>query len=455
MNIQSVLIANRGEIALRVVRACRELGLRSVAVYAKGDEQSLHTKAADRAICVGPREIGASYLDADALITTALATGADAIHPGYGFLSESADFARRVEEVGLRWIGPPPDAIARMGDKAMARATMRAAGVPVVPGSPGLLTDKASARLLAEGIGYPVLIKATAGGGGKGMRAVESEAELEQALMLARAEAGSAFGKDGVYLEKLLRSVRHIEVQVLADRHGNTVHLWERDCSAQRRRQKLIEEAPAPGLPAEVRDAMGDAAVAAARAVDYHGAGTVEFIYDPASKEFYFMEMNTRIQVEHPVTEAITGIDLVQAQIRVAAGEPLAWTQQDILSRGHAIECRVNAEDPETFIPNAGTLQEFIPPGGPFVRVDTHCYTGYTVPPFWDSLLAKIIVWAPSRDEAIARMERALAEFRVRGLATTIPLSLRLLEHRTFRDGQLMTHSVETDVLHQALEKGA
>lgn len=447
MEIGSVLVANRGEIALRVIRACRELGLRSVAVFAEPDRDSLHVGAADRAICIGPRENRAGYLNTDALLTVALATGVDAVHPGYGFLAESADFAEKVLAEGLHWIGPSPSAIRRMGDKAIARATMRDAGVPVVPGSDGLVPDGAEAHRVAEVVGYPLLIKATAGGGGKGMRVVEDPAELAGALTAARAEAGSAFGDDGVYLERLLTGVRHIEVQVLGDGFGNIVHLWERDCSAQRRRQKLLEEAPAPGLPDDVRQAMGDAAVAAAQAVDYAGAGTVEFIYAPSTGEFYFMEMNTRIQVEHPVTEAITGIDLVQAQIRVAGGEPLGLRQSDIERRGHAIECRINAEHPGTFMPNAGTVQRFVLPGGPFVRVDSHCYEGYPFPPFWDSLMAKLIVWAPTRDEAIARMVRALQEFRVTGLHTTIPLHQRLLAHPTFRAGEVMTHSVESEML--------
>lgn len=447
MEIQSVLVANRGEIALRVIRACREMGIRSIAVYAEPDRDSLHVQQADRALCIGPRDAHATYLNMDALLAVALGTGADAIHPGYGFLAESAEFAEKVLDAGLCWIGPSPDAIRRMGDKSMARATMRAAGVSVVPGSDGIVADNAEALRVAALIGYPVLIKATAGGGGKGMRVVQTPEELASAVMLARAEAGASFGDDGVYLERLLTCVRHIEVQVLGDSHGNAVHLWERDCSAQRRRQKLLEEAPAPGLPDEVRQQMGEAAVAAAKAVSYCGAGTVEFIYAPDSGEFYFMEMNTRIQVEHPITEAITGIDLVQAQIRVAAGEKLLLEQADIEQRGHSIECRINAENPETFMPNAGRIAEYHPPGGPFVRVDSHCYQGYTLPPFYDSLLAKVIVWAPTRPEAIARMDRALHEFTIVGLHTTISLQRHLLAHPRFQQGNVLTHSVESEML--------
>ena len=447
MEIRSVLVANRGEIALRVIRACRELGVHSIAVYAEPDRESLHVSAADRALCIGPRDSRASYLNHDAIIQAALGVSADAVHPGYGFLAENAEFAEKVLAEGLRWIGPSPDAIRRMGDKSMARATMLLAGVPVVPGSDGILVDDAEAHMVAERVGYPILIKATAGGGGKGMRAVETADKLVKAVMLARAEAGAAFGDDGVYLERLLTRVRHIEVQVLADMFGNTIHLWERDCSAQRRRQKLLEEAPAPGLPETVRAAMGEAAVAAAKAVSYAGVGTVEFIYEPGSGDFYFMEMNTRIQVEHPITEAITGVDLVQAQIRVAGMEKLDIEQDDVERRGHAIECRINAEHPETFMPNAGKIHEYLPPGGPFVRVDSHCYPGYILPPFWDSLLAKLIVWAPTRDEAIERMDRALAEFRLTGLHTTISLQRRLLAHPLFRAGNILTHSVETEVL--------
>lgn len=441
--IKRVLIANRGEIALRVIRACKELGIETIAIYSEPDKESMHVKAADRALCIGPRDTRASYLNRNAILTAALAVGADAIHPGYGFMAEDPLFAQACIDEGIIWIGPPVSAIERMGDKAVARETMRAAGVPVVPGSDGVVSDLDIARQLAEGIGYPILIKASAGGGGKGMRAVTAPDELEEAISLARSEAGTAFGNDAVYLEKLLTNVRHIEVQILGDSHGQVIHLGERDCSAQRRRQKVLEEAPAPGIPDDVRRDMGNAAVAAAKAVDYTGAGTVEFIFDVDSNEYYFMEMNTRIQVEHPVTEAITGVDLVQEQIRVADGQPLRYRQDEIVFRGHSLECRVNAEDPETFLPNSGRINGYHAPGGPGVRVDSHCYDGYVMPPFWDSLLAKLIVWAPTRDEAIARMKRALLEYKIEGLKTTIPFQLLLLDTDLFKNGEMLTDSVE------------
>jgi acetyl-CoA carboxylase biotin carboxylase subunit len=441
--IKRVLIANRGEIALRVIRACKELGIESIAIYSEPDKESMHVIAADRALCIGPRDTRASYLNRDAILTAAKATGTDAIHPGYGFMAEDPSFARSCIDEGIIWIGPPVSAIERMGDKAVARETMRAAGVPIVPGSDGIISDPKKAIKLANSIGYPLLIKASAGGGGKGMRAVLTSDQFDEALSLARAEAGTAFGNDSVYLEKLLTNVRHIEVQVLGDSHGNVIHLGERDCSSQRRRQKVLEEAPAPGIPNEIRMKMGNAAVAAAKAVDYAGAGTVEFIYDVDSNNYYFMEMNTRIQVEHPITEFITGVDLVQEQISVADGNPLRYRQDEISFTGHAIECRINAEDPETFLPNAGQISRYNTPGGPGVRVDSHCYDGYIMPPFWDSLLAKLIVWAPTREEAIARMKRALLEYKIEGVSTTIPFQLNLLDTALFRDGAMLTDSVE------------
>ncbi len=452
---ERVLIANRGEIALRVIRACRELGIESIAIYSEPDKESMHVMAADRALCIGPRDTRASYLNRDAILTAAKATGANAIHPGYGFMAEDPLFAQACIDEGLVWIGPPVSAIEKMGDKAIARETMRVAGVPIVPGSDGIISDSRKALKLANSIGYPLLIKASAGGGGKGMRAVTSSDQFHEAVSLARAEAGTAFGNDSVYLEKLLTNVRHIEVQVLGDSHGNVIHLGERDCSSQRRRQKVLEEAPAPYIPDEIRTSMGNAAVAAAEAVNYCGAGTVEFIYDVDSSNYYFMEMNTRIQVEHPVTESITGVDLVQEQLRVADGKPLRYRQDEISFIGHALECRINAEDPETFLPNAGKISTYNVPGGPGVRVDSHCYNGYVMPPFWDSLLAKLIVWAPTREEAIIRMKRALLEFKIEGFSTTIPFQLKLLDTAQFQDGAILTDSVEKMIENGTLSIGS
>lgn len=442
-----ILVANRGEIALRIIRCCQELGIETVAVYSEPDRESLPVKLADRAVCIGPREAEASYLNQAAIITAALATGAEAIHPGYGFLAENAEFAAACREAGLIFVGPPPEAIARMGHKALARDTTRAADVPVVPGSDGLVRDLAEALAVAERIGYPVLVKAAAGGGGRGMRSAAGPAELRLAFETAKAEAGAAFGDDGLYLERLLARVRHVEVQLLADAHGNTIHLGERDCSAQRRRQKLLEEAPAPGITPEVRERMGAAAVRAAQSVGYRGAGTVEFMYEPATRAFYFMEMNTRIQVEHPVTEMVTGVDLVRQQILAAAGEALEYRQSDVSFQGHALECRINAEDPVNFLPSAGTIQEYLSPGGPWVRVDSHCHPGYRVLPFYDSLIAKLIVWGPTRQEAIARMRRALGEYLITGIETTIPFHGRLLAHPRFLAGDLSTDMVESELL--------
>ena len=442
-----ILVANRGEIALRVIRSCQELGVETVAVYSEPDRESLHVHRANEAVCIGPREASGSYLNQAAIITAALATSAEAIHPGYGFLAENAQFAEACKDAGLTFIGPPSSSISRMGDKASARETMRSAGVPVVPGSDGLVSNTAEAVREAERIGYPVLIKAAAGGGGRGMRPASDAGELQAALATARVEAGAAFGDDGLYLERLVSPVRHVEIQVLADSHGNIVHLGERDCSVQRRRQKLLEEAPGPGISAELREHMGRTAVEAARAVGYQSAGTVEFIYEPTTGAFYFMEMNARIQVEHPVTEAVTGVDLVREQLLIAAGEPLKLQQSDVTWRGHAIECRINAEDPGTFMPHAGTVRSYVSPGGPWVRVDSHCYPGYSVLPFYDSLIAKLIVWAPSRDEAICRMLRALDEYVIEGIPTTIPFHQRVLTHRRFLNGELSTDFVERELM--------
>jgi len=440
--IQKVLIANRGEIALRVIRACREMGIDTVAVYSQADAESLHVKLADEAYCIGPPQSARSYLHIPAIISTAVVTGADAIHPGYGFLSENSNFAQICADHRIKFIGPSVTAIENMGDKASAREAMRAAGVPVVPGSHGLITDEEEAAKLAAEIGYPVIIKATAGGGGRGMRVANDPAQLLTSLSSAQSEASAAFGDGGVYIEKYLKPIRHVEIQVMADQHGNVIHLGERDCSVQRRHQKLIEESPSPALTPEIRARMGKAAVDAAKNIGYEGAGTVEFIF--ANGDFYFMEMNTRIQVEHPVTEFITGTDLIKEQIRVASGEKLSWTQEEIKFTGHAIECRINAEDPDrNFMPSPGRVDAYIAPGGPGVRVDSHCYPGYVIPQFYDSLVSKLIVWGADRAEAIARMQRALDEYAITGIKTTIPFHQRVLSHPVFQKGDVSTDFVE------------
>jgi acetyl-CoA carboxylase biotin carboxylase subunit len=440
--IEKVLIANRGEIALRIIRACRELGVRTVAVYSQADAESLHVKLADEAYCIGPPPSGRSYLHIPALISTAVVTGADAIHPGYGFLSEKANFAEICADHRIKFIGPSIKAINSMGDKASARETMRAAKVPVVPGSEGLIETEAAAFKLAEEIGYPVIVKATAGGGGRGMRVATDSVSLATALASARSEAAASFGDAGVYIEKYLKPIRHIEIQVMADSHGNVIHLGERDCSVQRRHQKLIEETPSPALTPEMRAKMGEAAVQAAKSINYEGAGTIEFIF--AGDKFYFMEMNTRIQVEHPVTEMITGTDLIKEQIRVASGMPLSWKQEDIEFRGHSIECRINAEDPaRNFLPSPGRIDAYIAPGGPGVRVDSHCYPGYSIPPHYDSLVSKLIVWGSDRTEAIQRMQRALDEYAITGIRTTIPFHQKVLAHPAFQKGDVHTDFIE------------
>jgi acetyl-CoA carboxylase biotin carboxylase subunit len=440
--IEKILIANRGEIALRILRACRELGIRTVAVYSQADAESLHVKLADEAFCIGPPSPQRSYLHIPALISTAVVTGADAIHPGYGFLSENASFAEICANHRIKFIGPSVGAINSMGDKASARETMRAAKVPVVPGTQGLVTDEAEAYKVAEEIGFPVIIKATAGGGGRGMRVAADSVQLGTAIASARSEAAASFGDAGVYIEKYLKPIRHIEIQIFADQHGNCVHLGERDCSVQRRHQKLIEESPSPILTPEMRAKMGAAAVQAAKSIGYEGAGTVEFIF--AGDRFYFMEMNTRIQVEHPVTEMITGTDLIKEQIRVASGAKLSWKQEDIEFRGHAIECRINAEDPEkNFLPSPGKIDAYIAPGGPGVRIDSHCYPGYSIPPYYDSLVSKLIVWGKDRTEAIQRMQRALDEYAITGIKTTIPFHLQVLAHEAFQRGDVHTDFIE------------
>ncbi len=441
---KKVLVANRGEIAVRVIRACRELGIQSVAVYSEADRDALHVKLADEAYCIGPASSKESYLNMTNIMSVATLVEADAIHPGYGFLAENADFAELCAACHMTFIGPSPESILKMGDKTTARDTMKEAGVPVVPGTEGVIEDVETAVETARDIGYPVIVKATAGGGGKGMRVVHTEEELMRAIRMAQQEAEANFGNPGVYLEKFLVQPRHIEIQVLADGHGNTIHLGERDCSIQRRYQKLVEEAPSPALDPELREAMGRSAVDAAQAVGYTGAGTVEFLLDQ-EKNFYFMEMNTRIQVEHPVTEWITGVDLIKEQIRVAAGEPLLLQQEDVELNGWAIECRINAEDPDqNFMPTPGTITFYLPPGGAGVRVDSGAYPGYRIPPFYDSMIAKLITWGKDREEAIWRMKRALGEFAVDGVKTTVPFHLKLLNNRKFNEGDFHIQFLET-----------
>ncbi len=440
---KKVLIANRGEIAVRVIRACKELGIQTVAIYSEADRDALHVELADEAYCVGPTASKQSYLNIANIMTVATSVGVDAIHPGYGFLSENSDFAEVCHAVGVKFIGPSAQAIEKMGDKSTAKATMKTAGVPTVPGTDGLVEDLEEAVRVAGVIGYPVIIKATAGGGGKGIRIVRTKEELVAAIEIARSEASSAFGNAGVYLEKYIEHPRHVEIQVLSDSFGNAIHLGERDCSIQRRLQKLLEESPSPAITPEIRDKMGAAAVAAAKAVNYEGAGTIEFLFDKDGS-FYFMEMNTRIQVEHPVTEWVTGVDLVREQILIASGEPLSYRQEDIVQNGHAIECRINAEDPDkNFMPNPGKIQDYLAPGGFGVRVDSAVYPGYTVNPFYDSMIAKLIVWAPTRDEAILRMRRALSELKVEGIKTTIPFHVRLLVHPEFLSSNVTTRFLE------------
>jgi acetyl-CoA carboxylase, biotin carboxylase subunit len=439
---RKVLIANRGEIALRVIRACRELGIRTVAVYSEADRESLHVRFADEDVCIGPPPARESYLNVPRIIAAAEVTGADAIHPGYGFLAENADFSEICERSELTFIGPTPQQIRLMGDKAAARRTMKEVGVPIVPGTDAI-GDPDEALAQAREIGFPVLIKAAAGGGGKGMRVAQDADDFERQYSMARNEAAAAFGDDTVYVEKYLSRTRHIEFQILGDSHGRVVHLGERDCSIQRRHQKLIEEAPSPALTPALRQAMGDAAVRGAKAIDYVGAGTIEMLLNE-DNSFYFMEMNTRIQVEHPVTEMCTGVDLVREQIRTAAGLPLTLPDHVIQLRGHAIECRINAEDPaRNFAPSPGTIATFHPPGGPGVRVDTHMYAGYRVPPFYDSLLMKLIVHAATRDEAIARMRRALAETVIEGVHTTLPFLQAVMDHPAFQAGDVDTRFLD------------
>ena len=432
--LEKVLIANRGEIALRIVRACQELGIKTVAAYSSADANLKHVLLADETVCIGPPASSQSYLNMPAMIAAAEVTDSVAIHPGYGFLSENADFAEQVEESGFIFIGPKPKTLRLMGDKVSAIRAMRASGVPCVPGSDGLLAeDNEENARLARDIGYPVMIKASGGGGGRGMRVVHSEASLFNAIAVTKGEALSAFGDDRVYLEKFLEHPRHIEFQVIADNHGNAIHLGERDCSMQRRQQKIVEEAPAPGISVEERSKMGDRCAKACIEIDYRGVGTFEFLYQDG--EYFFIEMNTRVQVEHPVTEMVTGRDIVKAQLLIASGEPLQWQQSDITWSGHAIECRINAEDPNTFMPSPGTISLWHAPGGPGIRVDSHIYSGYAVPPYYDSLIGKLIAHGENRDSAIARMTTALSEVVVEGIRTNIPLHQEIFQHAAFKKG--------------------
>ena len=447
MDIGKVLIANRGEIALRILRSCRELGISTVAVYSTVDRNALHVQLADEAVCVGDSPSSKSYLNVPNILAAATSRGVDAIHPGYGFLAENDRFAEICRDHGLIFVGPSPHAIRSMGDKATAKSTMQKVGVPTVPGSDGLLSGPEEADSLAKGIGYPVMIKATAGGGGRGMRFVDSSENMENLFKAAQGEAEAAFGNAGLYMEKFIDRPRHVEVQVLSDKHGNVVHLGERDCSIQRRHQKLLEESPSPALDPELRLRMGQAAVDAAKSIDYEGAGTVEFLLD-RSGDFYFMEMNTRIQVEHPVTEMVTGIDLIAEQLRIAGGDPISIQQKDISLNGHAIECRINAEDSKhNFRPSPGRITGWLPPGGPGVRVDSHVYTGYDIPPFYDSLIGKLIVWGHDREAALKRMKRALNECAITGIPTTIEFHLDLLDRKEFINGDVHTKFVEQEML--------
>ena len=440
--IEKVLIANRGEIALRIQRACRSLGIKTVAVHSEADREAKYVKLADESVCIGPNMATESYLHVPAIISAAEVTDAVGIHPGYGFLSENADFAERVEECGFKFIGPRPESIRVMGDKIAAIDAMKKSGVPTVPGSDGDLGDDDATNLrIANEIGYPVIIKAAGGGGGKGMRVVHSEAALLSSISLTKTEAGAAFNNDTVYMEKFLENPRHVEIQVLADEHGNAIHLGERDCSLQRRHQKVVEEAPAPGITPQLRSEIGERCAEACRAIGYRGAGTFEFLYE--NGEFYFIEMNTRVQVEHPVTELITGVDIVQEQLRIASGEKLAYKQEDIVINGHAMECRLNAEDAKTFLPSPGKITQFHQPGGPGIRVDTHIYNGYTVPPYYDSMIGKLIAHGRTRDEAMQRLRIALSEVVIEGISTNIDLHKDIMDDAAFTAGGVNIHYLE------------
>lgn len=439
--IKKVLIANRGEIAVRIIRACKELDITTVAVYSEADKEALHVQLADEAYCIGPALGTDSYLNVTNIMSVATSTGVDAIHPGYGFLAENADFAEICEECNVKFIGPSAEAIQKMGIKDVARKTMEDAGVPIVPGSDGILDTEEDAVKLANKMGYPVIIKATAGGGGKGIRVARNEEELVNGYRMTQKEAAAAFGNPGIYMEKFIEDFRHVEIQILADQHGNVVHLGERDCSIQRRLQKLIEETPSPAITPEIRKVMGDASVKAAKAVNYVGAGTIEYIFNRQNNEFYFMEMNTRIQVEHPVTEMVTGVDLIQEMIKIANNEPLSFEQEDIEYDGWSIECRINAEDPfNNFMPSPGKVDMYLAPGGLGVRVDSAVYPGYSIPPFYDSMVAKLITHGSTREEAVSKMKRALDEFIVEGVKTTIPFHAKLMEHEVFKEGDFNTN---------------
>ncbi|MCE7794328.1 acetyl-CoA carboxylase biotin carboxylase subunit [Salipaludibacillus sp. CUR1] len=443
--LKKVLVANRGEIAVRIIRACKELDIETVAVYSEADHDALHVRMADEAYCIGPVSAASSYLNFTNIMSVATLTEVDGIHPGYGFLAENADFAEICAACNITFIGPSPWAISQMGTKDVARTVMKKAGVPVVPGSKGIIETPDDGVKIAEEIGYPVIIKATAGGGGKGIRVAHNESELRKGISVTQKEAQANFGNPGVYLEKYIEDFRHVEIQVLADSHGNVIHLGERDCTIQRRLQKLVEETPSPALDQNIREEMGQAAVRAAQAVEYTGAGTIEFIYDHIEKKFYFMEMNTRIQVEHPVTEMVTGIDIIKEQLLVASGEKLSYTQDEITFNGWAIECRINAENPDkNFIPSPGKITMYLPPGGLGVRVDSAAFPGYTITPYYDSMIAKVITYGKDRKEAMAKMKRALEEFVIDGVDTTIPFHLRLFNHEVFVGGDFNTKFLET-----------
>ncbi|NEQ82260.1 MAG: acetyl-CoA carboxylase biotin carboxylase subunit [Moorea sp. SIO2I5] len=447
MKFSKILIANRGEIALRIIRTCEEMGIPTVAVHSTIDQHALNVQLADEAVCIGDPPSNKSYLNIPNIIAAALTRNATAIHPGYGFLSENARFAEICADHQISFIGPTPEAIRAMGDKSTAKETMQRAGVPTVPGSDGLVSSEEEAYAIARQIGYPVMIKATAGGGGRGMRLVQDDSQLIKLFQAAQGEAQAAFGNGGVYIEKFIQRPRHIEIQILADNYGNAIHLGERDCSIQRRHQKLLEEAPSPVLDPELRAKMGNAAVMAAKSINYVGVGTVEFLLD-ASGEFYFMEMNTRIQVEHPVTEMITGLDLIAEQIKIAQGEKLSLTQDQITLKGHAIECRINAEDPDHgFRPQPGRISAYLPPGGPWVRMDSHVYPDYEIPPYYDSLIGKLIVWGATREAAIQRMKRALRECAITGVTTTLTFHQKILETPAFLEGQVYTNFVEKEMM--------
>ena len=450
--IKKLLIANRGEIAVRIIRACKEMGIETVAVYSEADKESLHVQLADEAYCIGPTLSKDSYLNFTNIMSVATLTEVQAIHPGYGFLAENADFAEICRECNIIFVGPTPEAIQQMGIKDVARETMKGANVPIVPGSDGIIENEDQAKEIAEEIGYPVIIKATAGGGGKGIRVARTEDDLIKGIRVTQKEAETAFGNPGVYIEKYIEDFRHVEIQILADQHGNVVHLGERDCTIQRRLQKLVEESPSPALTQEIREKMGEASVKAAKAVGYVGAGTIEYIFDRKTKEFYFMEMNTRIQVEHPVTEMVTSVDLIKEQINIANNEVLSFKQEEVEFEGWAIECRVNAENPfKNFMPSAGRIEMYLPPGGLGVRIDSAAYPGYMIPPYYDSMIAKLIAYGSTREEAIKRMKRALDEFVVEGVYTTIPFHRLIMDHDVFIKGDFNTKFLEENPI---LEKG-